>query len=110
MKENFFEEATAFFFKVILPAVMGVSVKVAVMLRRGKMTYTNIILSFIIGVGVACLCSSVIFKVCSPTYATMVLAIVSISGDKIAEYFIDKFNVDGFLTALFDNLIRKKDK
>ena len=110
-KQSLLEESAAFFFKVLLPPIIGVSVKVAVIMQRDRLTPLRIILAYIIGIGVAWLCSPVIFKVVSSDYAPMILATVAITGDKIAEYLIYKFNVDGFLAAVVDtiiNSIRKK--
>ena len=108
MKHNIFEEATAFFFKILLPPIVGIAVKIAVKMEKERMTVKRIALAFIIGVGVTWLSSPIIFNAVSSTYSPMILAVVAITADKIAEYFIYKFNVDGFLTALFENLINKK--
>lgn len=73
------------------------------------MTVKRIIIAFIVGVGVTWLCSPVIVQAVSPTYSPMILAVVAITGDKIAEYFMYKFNVDGFISALFSNFLKKKE-
>lgn len=109
MKETFWEEATAFFFKILLPPLVGISIKVAIKMEKEKMTPIMIILAYIVGVGVAWLCSPIIITAVSPTYSPMILAVVAITGDKIAEYFMYKFNVDGFLSSLISNLIKKKE-
>jgi len=110
MKESFFEQSVSFFFKILLPPLVGISIKVAIKMEKEKMTVLRIVLAYIVGVGVAWLCSPVIIDVATPTYAPMLLATVAITGDKIAEYFIYKFNVDGFLTVLIESLLPKKKK
>lgn len=99
----------AFFFKILLPPLVGISIKVAIKMEKEKMTTVRIILAYIVGVGVAWLCSPVIIDATPQTYAPMILATVAITGDKIAEYLIYKLNIDGILTALFENLIKKKE-
>lgn len=109
MKEKFWEEATAFFFKILLPPLVGISIKVAIKMGREKMTVKRIIIAFIVGVGVTWLCSPVVIDAVSPNYSPMILAVVAITSDKIAEYFMYKFNIDGILSALISNLLKKKE-
>lgn len=110
MKHNIWEEAVAFFFKILLPPIVGISIKVAIKMEREKMTMKRIIIAFIVGVGVTWLCSPVILYTVSPTYSPMILAVVAITGDKIAEYFMYKFNVDGFISAFIANLVKSNKK
>lgn len=109
-KESLFEQATAFFFKILLPPLVGISIKVAIKMEREKMTTFRIILAYIIGVGCAWLASPVIVEVATPTYAPMILATVAITGDKIAEYLIYKLNIDGFMAAFVDFLLSRFKK
>lgn len=108
MKQSFFEEAVAFFFKILLPPIVGISVKVAMKMEKEKMTAKRIVIAFIVGVGVTWLCSPVIVNAVPATYSPMILAVVAITADKITEYFMYKFNVDGVITAILTNLIPKK--
>lgn len=97
-----FEEQVAFFFKVILPSILGVSIKIAVQVKREQMTWFRMLLAYICGVGLAWLCAPVIVDAVSKNYVPLVIAIVAISADKVFEYIIYKFDVDGLLTSLFE--------
>lgn len=108
MKHSVWEEILAFFFKILLPPIVGISVKVAMKMEKEQMTVKRIIIAFVVGVGVTWLCSPIIVNAVPATYSPMILAVVAITADKITEYFMYKFNVDGMITAVLTNLIPKK--
>lgn len=101
-KLNQFEEQIAFFFKIILPSILGVSIKIAVQVKREQMTWFRMFLAYVLGVGLAWLCSPFIVDSVSKNYVPLVIAIVAISSDKFFEYIIYKFDVDGFLTSIIE--------
>lgn len=109
MKQNFWEEAAAFFFKILLPPIVGISIKIAIKMEKERLTIKRIIIAFIVGVGVTWLCSPVVVDAVSEKYSAMILGVIAISSDKIAEYFMYKFNVDGMISTLISNLIKKKE-
>lgn len=88
---------TAGFFKIFLPALVGVAIKVAVMMQREKLSALRVILSFVIGCGCAWLASGIVKNVVSTEWFPVVIAVVAISGDKVAEFIIYKWNVDALI-------------
>lgn len=110
-------EIYQFLIKVILPAVLAVTVKIAIEMKtdKGKVSALNIILSMLIGVGGAYLASPIIIKNCPPDYLPLSIALVAMSTEKIGAWVIYKLNFDVFLTALVNgffeyisNLFNKK--
>ena len=100
-------EALAFLTKIIFPAFIGVGIKIAIEMRKNKTKASlfNVTMSMFVGVGGAYISNSLIQSIFSHEYVSIVVAIVAILTDKIAEFLIYKFNVDTFLTALFDTLL-----
>lgn len=105
MPERFVNnEYTQFFVKIIIPAVLGVGMKVAIEMKKDKtkISFTNIALSMFVGVAGAYICSGLIQSEFDEDFRPMAIAFVAIIADKIAEYIIYRLNIDGFLTALFN--------
>lgn len=96
----FWEKFLDVFFKILLPALVGVSIKIAIKMQKEKMTFLGVILSYVIGIGAAWLCSPFIMNSVSTQYAPMVIGVVAITGDKIGEFFIYKWNVDAWLLSM----------
>jgi len=101
-KLNQFEEQVAFFFKIILPSILGVSIKIATQVKREQITWLRMFLAYICGVGLAWLCAPVIIDAVPKNYVPLVIAIVAITADKVFEFVIYKLDVDGFLTSIIE--------
>lgn len=94
------------FIKIFIPAFIGVGIKISIEMKKDKtkISFVNIMLSMFIGIGGAWLTAGLIEDVCTPNYVAPMIAVMAIISDKIGEFLIYKFNVDIFLTALFNNL------
>ena len=103
-KFNNFEEYVGTFFKIILPSILGVSLKIVTQVKREDVSPFRMMLAYIGGVGLAYLCAPVILDSVPKNYASIVIAVVAISADKILEYIIYKWDIDGILKALTDNI------
>ena len=103
-KINQFEEQIAFFFKVIVPSFLGVSIKIATQMKTKKISILQGLISYVVGISLAVLCAPVITDSVPPRYVALLIGLVAITADKISEYLIYKFNVDIFLTSIFESL------
>ena len=108
-------EAIAFLTKIIFPAFIGVGIKIAIEMRKNKTKTSlfNVTMSMFVGVGGAYLTNGLIQTMFSAQYVSIVVAIIAILTDKIAEFLIYKFNVDVFISAFIDTFIssfRSKNK
>lgn len=99
-------EALIFFVKIILPAMLGVGVKLAVEMKKDKtkVSFFNVVLSMFIGVSGAWLSSGLISKMLGNEMQSIAIAFIAIISDKIAEFIIYKLQIDVFLTAFFNGL------
>lgn len=95
-----------FFVKILIPAIFGVGIKIAIEMKkdRTKVSFFNVCVSMFVGVAGAYICSGAVQKNFGEDYRPVVIAFIAIITDKIAEYVIYKWNVDIFLSALFDGL------
>lgn len=95
-----------FFVKILIPAIFGVGIKIAIEMKKDKtkVSFFNVCVSMFVGVAGAYIFSGVVQKNFGEDYQSVVIAFLAIITDKIAEYVIYKFNVDIFLSALFDGL------
>ena len=96
-----------FLTKIKFPAILAVGVKIAIEMKKNnfKVSFFNICLSMLIGVGGAYSSSDFVIKNVSQDYISVVIALIAITSEKIGEFLIYKLNVDLFLTAFIDSFI-----
>lgn len=80
------------------------------MKKNGKISFFNIILSYIVGVGFAFLSGAVIHEHFSPGMSNIIIGIVAISGEKIGNWFVFTLKIDYLLTKMFDILMHNLEK
>lgn len=109
------DDMVAFLIKFLPTALLGVGVGVAVKMKKEKVTIMNVITSIFIGVAVAWIFSGFIYDISDHRWHSPLIAVVAISGEKIAEYFIYKWDIEGFMKQamnaiqdFFLNLIKKQ--
>lgn len=108
MLEKLDEEARAFIFKVIVPALVAVSIKLAVMVKtEKKVSFFQAVTSFVTGIGSAYLSAPLVTSYTSANSMPLVIAAIAISGEKIGHFFIYKFHVEEVLKSVFDKYIKK---
>lgn len=117
MPEKFADnEIYIFITKIIFPAFLAVGVKLAIEMKKNKtkISFFNIALSMLIGVGGAYISSGLVQKNCDPEFIPVVIALIAITSEKIGEFLIYKMNVDLFLTAIldtfFDSILKLRKK
>lgn len=88
--------------KILIPAIVGVGINIAVTSRKKTMSVINIIMSLFVGVGTAWLLSGVVLHNVSEMWQPPVIALLAISGEKIANWIIYKWNVDKFIESLIE--------
>lgn len=95
------------FVKILIPALVAVSIKIAITSRKSRMSVFAIISSIVVGVGSAYLFSGLVQSTFSEEVQPLVTALIAISGDKIAGWLIYRFNVDSFIQTLVEKYYRK---
>ena len=93
-----------FLTKIIFPAFLAVGIKIAIEMKKNKsrVSFFNIFLSMLIGVGGAWLSSDIVLRNCEQQNVPIVIALIAITSEKIGDFVIYKLNVDMFLTAIVD--------
>lgn len=104
------EKVVNFFMKVILVAAVAMSVKIAIQMKKEKVTLLNIILSIVIGIGVAALTGNLVLENFSPSWSPIVIAAITLVGEKIGNWLVYQFNVDSYMQDLVDWLSKKYKK
>lgn len=96
------DEILALFLKVLIPALVGVSIKIAVEMGRKQMTIKRAVISIISGVGLAWLSSGLVDRFVDLDIRPLIIAIIAITSEKIVEYALYKLNIDIILGSLVD--------
>jgi hypothetical protein len=102
---NLNEDVRTLLIKILVPATIGVSMKLAIEGRDKAMTKTNVITSFILGVGTAYLTGALILKSFSPEIASIVIGIVAMGSESIAKFMIRKFKIDSMIISFLEYLL-----
>ena len=101
-EQGHWEEVKNLFIKVLIPALIGVSIRLAITSKKQTMSVFNIIASVVVGCGVAWLFSGIIMDNFSEQFQPLIIALMAISGEKIATWVIYKWNVDKLIDSLID--------
>lgn len=99
-----FDDMYQFFTKVAIPAMVGVSLKVAIQMRKQKVSFMSLVLSIVIGISMAYILSSIVETQVPKIYQSQVYAIIGISGEKIGEWIVYRMNLDGILSSILTAL------
>lgn len=102
------EEVTNFFIKVVLASFLAISVKIAVQMKKEKISIINASLSIIIGVSIAALCGNAVLHYFTSYWVPVVIGVITIIGEKIANWLIYVFKVDKLMEDFLKYLTRKK--
>ena len=103
------EELKAFVIKIIIPALVAVSMKIAIMNKKTKVTIFQVVTSFVTGIGSAYLFSDLIMDSFSNKYIPLIVAVVTISGEKIGYWIIYKLNVEELMANFISKYTHKND-
>lgn len=98
------KELTEFFFKIFIPAFIAISIKIATQIKREKMNFTRVMISFVVGIG----CAYFVYPFVGGRWTPLIIGVVAMSGEKIAEFIIYKWDVDMVLKTLISNWLTKK--
>lgn len=93
--------------KIMLPALVAVSMKLAVEFKRGTVTWFNVIASFITGIGSAYLCSGLVISTVDQPFVPIAIAIITISGEKIGFWLVYKLNIETIFQGFFEYMLDK---
>lgn len=93
--------------KIIIPSLVAISIKLALETRKGKLSVFNAITSVVIGVGCAYLSSNWVMHTFSDGKIPIVIACITVVGEKIAYWLIYKFDFDVVGDSLINYMIEK---
>lgn len=99
-------EVSQLILKIIIPAILGVGIKLAVEMKKNKtkISLFNVCSSMFVGIGGAYISSGLIQKELPLEYQSIAIAFIAIITDKVAEYAIYKMEIDLFLTSLTNGI------
>jgi len=105
MLDRLDEEFKNFLLKIIIPALVAVSIKLAIMSQRTKISTFNIIGSFVIGVGVAYLSGGIILETVAANYVPLVIGVLTLVGEKFAYWLLFTLKVDKMAVSFLEYVI-----
>lgn len=88
------QELKDFLIKIIIPSLVAISIKLSVQSKKEKISWFNAVTSVVTGVGCAYLTSNWVMHTFSEGNIPIVIACITVVGEKIAYWLIFKFNFD----------------
>lgn len=96
------EETRAFILKIIVPALVALSIKIAIMNQQKKVSIFQVVTSFVTGIGSAYLFADLVMDSFDLHYVPLIIAVITISGEKIGYYAIYKLNVESLIESFIN--------
>ena len=97
------DEIKSFILKIILPALIAISIKLAIQNKRKTISIFSAITSFITGIGSAYIFSGLVMQEFSQEWIPLIISVIAISGDKIGYYLIYKLNAETIMNTIIKN-------
>jgi len=107
--KNIPNEWLNFLVKVVLVACVAMSVKIAIQMKKEKVSMLNIILSFVIGVGSAFLSGKWVLRSFDDAVSPIVIGAITIVGEKVGNWLVYTLRVDDLLEYIL-NYLKNKNK
>ncbi len=101
------KEWVNFFLKIIIPALVGVGIKIAIQMKKEKVSLISVCLSIIIGCGFSFLFGFFIIHNFNEKYVPALAGLIGITGEKIGVWVIYKWKIDTLLQHIVDIITRK---
>lgn len=96
------DEFYKFLVKILAPAVIAISIKIATQIKNEQMTFSRVIISFIVGIG----CAYFVYPfIDDGRWTPLIVGVVAMSGEKITEYLIYKWDVDKAISMILKGLV-----
>jgi hypothetical protein len=99
MFEKINDETQTWFIKIIIPALVAVSIKIALHAKKTKLSMAQVVVSFVSGIGSAYLFGDYVMSSYTHQWQPLIIAVVAISGEKIG-YYIMTLNIDSIMGIL----------
>lgn len=93
--------------KILIPAIVAISVKLAIQAKKGSISYFSALTSIIIGIGTAYICSDYILRTVKEELVSITIAVITIAGEKIGFYLVYKFNIESAIENFIEGLRKK---
>jgi hypothetical protein len=103
MQEKLSDEMKAFILKIIIPALVAVSIKIAIQCSKQKVSIAQVVGSFVTGIGSAYLFADYVMGAFAHQWQPLIIAVIAISGEKIGYYVMYKINIDGLMEIIIKN-------
>ncbi len=110
LDKDFYAEVYTFIIKVFIPAFVAIAIKTAIQMKRERLNLMRILISFIAGIGAAYFVYTFTHQTMDSKYIPLLVGIVAMTGERIAEYILYKWDIDKMLTTMIDMVINKIKK
>lgn len=102
LKELLNEEVKALLLKTVIPIMIGVSMRLALDARTRKVTFFEVLTSFVLGIGMVYLLYFPVREQFGDVYQPLVYGSIAMFGDRFGLYMMKKFNIEAWLINAFD--------
>lgn len=103
--EGLGEQFFSFFIKVLIPALVGIALRIAMTMEKEKITFFKVVLSFISGISFVYLLQYPVKSLVHESWQPLVISLIAMSGESIGRFLITKFNLDTILKSCINYIV-----
>lgn len=92
------------FVKILIPAFVAVTIKLSVTMKKQRLTFQRVIISYIVGAGSSYFLYPFIVQGQLGKYESIAIALLAITSEKMMEFLLFKWNIDSFLTDILNGI------
>ena len=96
--------------RILIPCLFALTISITIQIKNKTASISNSIMSIVIGVSIAYLTGDFILKHFSSDFATIIIGLVTIGGEKVGYWIVYKFKFDAIGEACIKWIIRKLTK
>lgn len=104
------QEVVELFYKILIPTLAGLSVRIGVMIKNKEATFINLIGGVFTAVGCSIAFSHILIEKLPYHYASAMIAIMVMLSEKLAVFLLEKFNVEKFFSEIVTSYLSKFKK
>lgn len=103
--EGLTEQFCNFFFKFLIPAMVGIALRVAMIMEKEKITFFKVVLSFVSGISFVYLLQYPVKNLVSDYWQPLVISLIAMSGEYIGRLLITRFNIDFIIKSAINYFV-----
>lgn len=105
VERNVVEQLIESIWKIIIPALLGITVKLAIVVAEEKLTFLRVTISIIVGLSFVLLLQHPIKSLIDETYQPLTYGLIAMCGETFGRILTKIYNIDNIISVIYKNLV-----